>query len=278
MFGIPADFAAALWCAFLWAILSTALILWIINFRNIPKGRLILPLLLISGWLFRPAFSNYLLGQYALFSVLMALGAWLALKQDRPILAGILAALSLIKPTLTIIPLGLLFIQYHKKLKGILSVTASSLLLVLPPTILLGWWPPEFLADISKYALENRVSWSIADIGSISGLLWLLMAFALIGLGIYKKDILLSLGAAFVLNAAFVPHTADYDLVSLIPLIVYIGHRWLFAEKKRSLLFAQYISLIWFPWISLIIAIMWIDTNAVELWYRFIWLTYRIKG
>ena len=36
MFGIPADFAAALWCAFLWAILSTALILWIINFRNIP--------------------------------------------------------------------------------------------------------------------------------------------------------------------------------------------------------------------------------------------------
>ena len=69
---IPSHLAVVLWCAFLFAILSTALIFWIIKFRDRPKGLFLLPALLISGWLFRPAFSNYLLGQFALFSVLTA--------------------------------------------------------------------------------------------------------------------------------------------------------------------------------------------------------------
>ena len=273
--GIPVGWAAALWCAFLWAILSTALVFWVINFQNSKSSLFIIPILFLSGWLFRPAFSNYLLGQFALFSVLTALGAWLLLRSNRPVWAGIFAALSLVKPSLTIIPIGLLFIEHWRKPKGILAFLATSLVLYLPPTFLLGWWLPDFLSDISHYAIENRVSWSIADIGSATGLFWLFASILLIGIGIYKKESLLMFASASALNAIFVPHTADYDLVAFIPLLVYLGEIWLRKDRMKSFHALLYFAFLWFPWLSLIaVLIMNQESNAVESWYRLIWLVY----
>ena len=272
--GLSSSPAAVLWCAFLFALFSTTLLLCIIKFRTLPKGLILLPALLVSGWLFRPAFSNYILGQYALFSVLMAFITWRFFEIDKPVWAGIFAALSLIKPSLTIIPIGFLFIQNWHKPKGILSLFAALLLLYLPPTILLGWWLPDFLTDISKYALENRVAWSFADLATFPGILWLLASILLIGLGIYGKDSLLVFGAAFALNAVFGPHTADYDLVAFVPLLVYLGQYYLLTENRRGWLITLFFILIWLPWISLIIFLRGSDSNAVETWYRFIWLAY----
>lgn len=273
LLGLTGKLAAVFWCAFLFAMLSTALILWSTNYRKLPKGLILIPALLVSGWLFRPAFSNYLLGQFALFSILTAIAAWLCFENDRPIWAGILATLSLIKPSLTIIPIGYLFIKHWRDSKGIITLTASSLLLYLPPTILLGWWLPDFLADISKYAMENRVAWSIMDVATAPGLFWLLASITLIGLGIYTKNTLLTFGASFALNAVIAPHSADYDLVSFIPLLAYLGHRYL-TENKSGWLIALFLILIWFPWFSLFIILQQVDNNAVEAWYRFIWLVY----
>jgi len=272
--GLPGKMAAVLWCAFLWSVFSTALITWGISFRHQPKGYVILPAILISGWFFRPAFSNYFLGQYALFSVLTAIAAWYCFENDQPVWAGIFATLSLVKPSLTIIPMGYLFIKHWRNPKGILAMTASSLLLYLPPTILIGWWLPDFVADISSYALENRVSWSAMDLRMILGMVWILISLILMGLGIKRKNDLLALGAAFAINAAITPHSADYDLVAFIPLLVYIGNTWITAENKRGLYIALFFVLIWFPWLSMIIFIQTLDTNAVEAWYRFIWQSY----
>ena len=44
----------------------------------------------------------------------------------------------------------------------------------------------------------------------------------------------------------------------------------LFAILSTALFF----TLIWFPWLSLIAIIQTIAVNAVEAWYRFIWLCY----
>lgn len=272
--GLSGKLAAVLWCTILWAVLSIALLNWAITFRHLPKGSLIFPALLISGWFFRPAFSNYFLGQYALFSVLTALAAWYCFENNQSMWAGVFAALSLVKPSLTIIPVGYLFIKYWRNPKGILAMAASSLLLYLPPTILIGWWLPDFIADISNYALENRVAWSILDSKTIPGMIWVLTSLSLIGLGIKRNNSLLTLGAAFALNAALTPHSADYDLVTFIPLLVYIGNHWITAENKRWLYIPLFFVLIWFPWMSLIGTIQSIDINAVEIWYRFIWLSY----
>ena len=274
--GISGELAAVLWCALLWAVLSTALLTWGISFRHLPKGYLILPVLLISGWFFRPAFSNYFLGQYALFSVLAAIATWYCFENDRPIWAGVFASLSLVKPSLTIIPIGYLFIKHWRNPKGILALIASSLLLYLPPTILIGWWPPDFMADISSYALENKVAWSIVDLISMPGVAWFLISLSLLGLGIKRKNSLLILGATFALNAAITPHSADYDLVAFIPLLVYIGNHWIPAENKGWLYITFFFVLIWFPWLSLIGVIQSINISAVETWYRFIWLSYPV--
>ena len=274
LLGLSGKLAAILWCAFLWAILSIVLLNWSIRFRQLPKGYLILPALLISGWFFRPAFSNYFLGQYALLSVLTAIAAWYCLENERPIWAGIFASLSLVKPSLTVIPIGYLFIKHWRNPKGILALIASSLLLYLPPTILVGWWLPDFLSDISGYALENRVSWSAIGLLTVPGIIWGLASLSLFGLGIKRKDSFLTLGAAFALNAAITPHSADYDLVAFVPLLVYVGNHWILAKNRRGLYLVSFFALVWFPWLSMAAIIQTADTNAIEAWYRFIWLVY----
>jgi len=271
--GLSGKLVAVFWCAFLWAVLSIVLLTWSIRFRHLQKGYLILPALLLSGWFFRPVFSNYFLGQYALFSVLTAIAAWYCLEHDQPIWAGIFASLSLVKPSLTILPIGYLFIKHWRSPKWVFTLIVSSLLLYLPPTILVGWWLPDFLSDILKYAAENQVAWSIIDITTVPGLLWLLMSIILISLGIYTKDSLLSFGAFFSLNTLITPHSADYDLVAFIPILAYLAHRYLVANRSGwSITF--FFILIWFPWISLIITLGQVKTNAIETWYRFIWLIY----
>jgi hypothetical protein len=275
-FGLSDTTAAMLWCAFVWALLSTSLFIWVVNLRNFLNRPLIILLLLISGWFFRPAFSNYLLGQFALFSVLMAIAGWYFFETDKPILAGIFSALSLVKPSLTILPVVLFFLIYRHKTKGLWSFLISMLILYLPPTIILGWWLPDFLHDISKYALENSVAWSFNDIKTPSGLLWLVSSILLIWFGIRLKDKILILSSALALNVIFVPHTADYDLVAFIPLIVYLSYSWLLAEQKKTRLSIFYFILLWLPWFSLISMLIFQHgpVNTVETWYRLIWLTY----
>ena len=150
--GISVTKAARVWCALIWALYSTFLILWTTSLRRLPQTRLIVPLLLLGGWFFRPAFSNYILGQFALFSVLMVIAAWWCFEKEMPVLGGILCTLSLIKPSLTILPVILLFVLYRQQITGLGSFLVSSLVLYLIPTILLGWWLPDFLKDISGYA------------------------------------------------------------------------------------------------------------------------------
>ena len=266
--------AAVLWCAFLWALLSMFIVHWILSLPNLSKARLIIPLLLIGGWFFRPAFSNYILGQFALFSVLMTITAWYSFEKEKPILAGIFCTFSLLKPSLTILPVILLLVLYRRQLTGLISFMISSLVLYLPPTLILGWWPPDFFADISNYALENRVSWSIVDINTPAGLTWLFASSVLGMFGLFTKDTRISMTSALALNAIFVPHTADYDLVVLILPLVYLSSIWLFAKNKKLLFSTLFFILLWFPWVSLLFFLQTKTGNAVETWYRFIWLTY----
>jgi len=206
----------------------------------------------------------------------MAIAGWYFFEIDKPVLAGIFSALSLVKPSLTILPVVLLFIIYRYKTKGLWSFAISLLTLYLPPTIILGWWVPDFLRDISKYAQENSVAWAFVDIKTLPGLIWLTASIVLIGLGIKTRDKVLILASALALNVIFVPHTADYDLVAFIPLIVYLGYSWLLTERKKYGLVIFYFVLLWLPWISLVsmLLIQRGSTHAVENWYNLIWMIY----
>ena len=280
LLGFSVNLAAILWCAFLWAFWSTVLFLWIAQLpRSANQKTIFLPfllLLLISGLVFRPAFSNYILGQNSLFCVLMLVAAWICYQHKKDIFVGIFASLSLIKPSITVIPIIFFMIFYYRNFKGYLSFTLTLILLYLPPTIILGWWVPDFLNDISRYVLENSVSWSAGDIKTVSGITWLISSLFLILLGLLHRDKVLVLSSALALNTIFVPHTADYDLVAFICLIFWLGNRWLYSKKWSLLLNSAFLMIILFPWISLLFSMQTGLPLAVENWYRFIWLVYPV--
>lgn len=274
--GLSLETAAVVWCAFLWALWSALLLGWVTSFSIPQKARLvILPLLLLSGIAFRPAYSNYLLGQYSLFSIGMFILAWLALKQQRHIAVGIFGALCLVKFSLTLLPLTILLFACRANRKTLLSLGVASLLLYLPPTLMLGWWIPDFLRDISGYASENAVAWDWTHIASLPGLIWLALALTLTLLPLKRRDADLAIAASLALAAVFVPHTADYDLVAFTPLLALLGSRALAGQRISPLLsWTSFGILVWLPWLSLLYFINQPLRAPVEDWYNFIWLIY----
>jgi len=274
--GVTLETAAVLWCAFLWALWAALLLGWVTSFPIPHKTRLaLLTLTLLSGIAFRPAYSNYLLGQYSLFSLGMFVLAWLALKDKRYIAAGIFGALCLLKISLTLLPLAILFWTYRANAKTLLSFGISSLVLYLPPTLILGWWIPDFLHDISRYASENAVAWDWSHAASPSGVGWIALSMLLLLRSLYRPNADLAIAASLALNAVFVPHTADYDLIVFAPIFAILIQR-LFAEHLLSPLLSWTLFglLLWFPWISLLYFLNQPLQTPVENWYAFIWLTY----
>ncbi|GAB4493571.1 MAG: hypothetical protein OHK0031_16630 [Anaerolineales bacterium] len=250
---LPLETATAAWCALLW-------LLWLAALAWLGRGEKpwALAALLVSGLAFRPAFSNYILGQTALFGVL-AFGAAALLAQKKPAAAGILLSLALLKPSFLLLPVGI-FLLLRRGRALWLGFALSLLALILPSFFLIGWWIPDFLSEISRYAQENVAAWSPAvDLGGWAGWLWLGLAAALSGWAALRREWGLALAAALALNAALVPHSADYDLVALLGLL------WWLKGKISGPLFY---GLVWFPWLTLFLL------PGVESWYHFLWQSY----
>jgi len=261
--GVSLQDATAAWCALLFSLWLFALA-WLAQPEkriasqpaNFPALRL--TLFLLGGLAFRPVFSNYILGQTALFGVLaFGAAAWLAPK--KPAAAGVLLALSLLKPSFLLIPVGLLLLLQRRP-RLWLAFGFSLAALLLPSFFLIGWWVPDFLREIGQYALENKTAWSPGiELFGWAGLLWLGLALTLLWLAARRRETGLVLAAALALNAALVPHTADYDLVALLGLL------WWLKDRLPQALFYL---LVWFPWLTLF------ALPGVEFWYGFLWRTY----
>lgn len=253
LLGLPAQQAAVLWCALLFS-----LWLFVLAWQGQGQKPLGLALFLLSGLVFRPAFANYLLGQTALFGMLAFGAAW-RLAPKKPLLAGVLLALSLLKPSFLLLPVSLLLLL-QPRLRLWLAFGLSLAILLLPSFWLIGWWIPDFLREISLYSLENVTAWSPGrDIPAWTGLLWLGLSLALAGLTALRRQTGLFLAAALCLNTALVPHTADYDLVALLGLLA-----WLHKRLPSPF----FLLLVWFPWLALL------ALPGVESWYTFSWRVY----
>ena len=259
--------AAIAGCAFLWALWGTFLFIWIMEEQE--KQKIVVVFLLLSGLFFRPAFSNYILGQSALFCVVMIAAAWMCLRYECTIAAGICLALALVKPSNTILPVVLLLALNYRSKNILFSFLITNLVLFVPPTFLLGWWVPDFLADISKYSFENQPAWTIQNLWTIPGILNLILSVTLMVWGYRRMDTLLLVASALAFNSLFVPHTADYDLIMFILLVLWI-------HKQRPLIPGGAIGralllliLLWLPWVSL-----YPFAGRVEDWYVVTWKIY----
>jgi len=272
--GLSLKSAVVLWSTLLWAAWAGFLILTTTFLPDHPVKKWFVPLLFVSGLIFRPAFSNYLLGQYSLLSVLMLIGAYYSFKNNHWVLAGIFCSFALIKFSLTVIPVLLLFAVYWRSWKSIISFVVTNLVLFLPPTFLLGWWIPDFINDVSGYIIENEVGWSWMDVFTIPGIVWMACSLFLLVFSFSIKDIGLMLASGLALNAIFVPHTADYDLIVFVVLLGWLMFDLFKRPEVKNWQLVLLLLLVWFPWISLILFIQAGGDKPVEAWYGFIWMTY----
>jgi hypothetical protein len=265
--GISAAWAAVLGCAALWALWGTFVFLWFTKTRE--NSILVAAFLLLSGLVFRPAFSNYVLGQSALFSVIAAWAAWVCLRRGWNVTAGVCLALALVKPSTSLLPVVLLFALSYRIKNLVLSFLVANLVLFIPPTILLGWWVPDFLADIARYSLENQTAWNASHIWTVPGIVNLTASGTLLARGWLRKDTLLMLASTFALNSLFVPHTADYDLIVFILPIL-----WMYEQLPRTSRMLLTLTALWLPWISLVFFSRIRAGGRVEDWYPLIWNFY----
>lgn len=271
---LPAATAAVIWPALLWAVLGVTAVATIELLPGRPQPWL-WALLLLSIFLFRPALLTILNGQYGLFIMAMWGLSWQLLRQKKDGWAGFLLALATIKPSLGVVPALLLMLwalaQKRKKLIIGFAITMSVLLAI--TFIQIGWWPPDFLAELGEYN-RDLGTWKPADVATLPGIIWLLEAAALILLGIrhvvrqaHAFPTMLFWGGIF-LNLLLTPHTLEYDLVVvLLPLVGHIPNH--FRSRQRT---AGWLLLFWLPWLS------WLALLAVgvptETWWRVVWLFY----
>ncbi len=162
--------ARALWMTVLeLALLTLTFIsLKLSGWKVSPPG---LAALLLFSLLWYPGVRTLILGQYAGINALLIVGGIFMVQQKRDALAGILLALSMIKPQMSflIIPFTLLWGFSTRRWRLVQSLLGSSIILWAVPMLYLPDWPVQWIRQVIEYPGYTVQIGSIVDI--ISGLI-----------------------------------------------------------------------------------------------------------
>lgn len=274
---LPARWAAATWSGAQLALLFTLLVFW--SWRLKPQPRpWVWGVLLLSGMLFRPALLVAINGQYGLFVVVCGVVAWRLVSDGRDNWAGAVLAVATIKPSLALLPLLVLLLwAIRRKRWNILFGFAANMFLLVSITLLrLGWWIPDFVNRSLAYSqdhLGQGLAWSAEHIWTPAGLVWLIGALVLLGIGLeslwrISEFPWTAVLGALSLNLLLTPHTVEYDLTVLLIPLLWLGSEW----RRYGWGLPLWMTLIWTPWLS------WLSLlatgNPIEAWWQVIWQFY----
>jgi hypothetical protein len=271
---LPLSQAALLWVSLSWATIGLSVFI-IIRSLNERPSLWLLPLVGLTIFLHRSLLMVTLNGQYALFVLacwgLAAYLIWRGIDGW----GGFLLVLTTIKPTLSLLPLLviLLWAFTANRHKIVYAFLVTSVFFLAISLIQIGWWVPEFIAQISQYGDVPR-PWTISDILSPSGFIWLGGTTWLIYWGVknYWADkhafpFLLFWGA-ISLMLLITPHTAEYDLpILILPFVLYTPY------FLRSLLgTVSWLLMWWLPWLSWA-TFLWLGHDTT-VWQDYFWFHY----
>lgn len=228
--------AIAIWLTIqLIAVLATPLIwLQILDWKPRPwlLGVLIVGLVIV----FRYPINLYIVGQFTgtiLFGLSLAL--WL-FQQRRDTTAGLLLALTAMPPTIAI-PLALVVLGGFALVgrpRALIAFVAALVVLTAITLVQIGWWIPDFVAQIQAYQQYSFPVWTpgliespILRVGLIVGVGLAL----LLGVVCFRQTRQVETLAVSAILACLllVPQTGNYYLVLLIPPLLVIFQRggWL---------------------------------------------------
>jgi len=273
---------------FRWVLPIAALIsvpLWIKMLRWKCDHTVLGCLTLLSFGSFQVLESVYLQNLVLLGAVFLA-GAGASLGAGRLALAGVLLALSTIKPQLSILLVPWLLLwatgdwQRRKALLWGFGLTIA--VLVAASQILLPTWIPEFLSGILAYQRYTG-NFSILRLffgsvgGSIAGLLlvaiFMLLAWSMRKKSLDSREFLVVCCIALIVTVVTMPTLYPTNQVVLLPAVFFVLREWNDLSRAgrplRLALFASSVFIAW-PWLGTLIlmaARIYKPANAIRnLW------------
>jgi hypothetical protein len=214
-------------------------------FWRAGKGIPELPLLVLGVVAFRPAHEAIIMGHLSLFFV-FALGAgFLALRAERPVLAGLVLSLLALKPQWAILPA--IFLLWRGEMRALVTMGVASALLFFSPFFVTGWGTFadyfEFLRGQSSVDVGNAphmFSWNgflsklqandpssgyVADVDE--PLLYLLqgITLALVLLIWWGRDFYLGVAATIIGMLLLSTHSVWYDWAFLVVAAAFLALR-----------------------------------------------------
>lgn len=207
---------------------------------------------------------NVALGQTGAFVLLLFVGLHIAHRDDRPIMAGVLAGLLVLKPPLAL-GYGLLWLIRGRRHLVEMSVAAIVGFVISVPTLLGGLGPwQEFLAamesrtelesgwsqqsasvsEFIKLLTPNAPSWFTLvtwAIGVVAAAVWLLVMNRRVG-----ADVEVMSGAAIIATVLASPHLLVYDTVVLVIPVALAYRRGVLTGERVGILAALLCSAIAF--------------------------------
>jgi hypothetical protein len=261
---VPYQWAQPLWHATVHCLLLVGAFAWL---RAVGPVRVSPIVAIVSAFWFLslyPTARTFILGQLAVIVfATVALAIW-ALKRDRQVTAGVMLALSTIKPQLSflIVPL-LLFLAWTSGQRRVVLAFAGALAsLLLFSLVLQPAWPLDFLQRLGAYDRYTGLGLPTDSPGVLAYLLRLPgLDQPLLSLGIGALLILpvlyvtwkrrhkpdwITLGTATLLVSSVVaPRTATTDQVLLLLPVL-----WLLDRLPRPIALAAAVALWLIPWVA----------------------------
>jgi hypothetical protein len=230
------EIATSLWIGFSFL----ALILGLRFLLAIPANRPRPEILILVLWPF--ALLSLFQGQVSAMIFAAFALSYTALQSGRPLLAGILLCLASVKPELAVLPAFALLFIAPKGLKGRVAlggILGSGLLFCLSLP-LLGWWVPEWISAIGRYAAYAQVAWLPALLFSIHPVLSVGLIVSIMGILLFLRHEPDALFAASVpAELLLFPQTLPWCLTLLLnPLALAI-------QRGRTRLILGFLVLAW---------------------------------
>lgn len=271
---IPARTAALLWTATIWATLSTIAVVTTRSL-SVSTPRWLWLVTLFSILLHRIFLLSVINGQYVILILAVWGAAYYFIQREQEMVAGSLLALTTIKPSLSFIPLVLwliwLFTSGRKRTLIFFCLTSGILFAI--SLFQIGWWVPEFLAQLTKYDQFPR-DWHTGNLFTLPGIVWLAGTLALLYFGgkAYWRERIefpwVLFWGGISLNLLFTPHTWDYDLALMIlPFVIYAPR---YLQTKSSTV--VWLCLFWLPWLTWF-AFTYLGYTT-DLWVFWLWRFY----
>jgi len=283
---LPDAVALALWASLQFLAFLITPFLWFSILGWKPRPWITIALLLGLVFIFRYPMISYVLGQFVGTMLLsVSVGIW-CLQNNKPGWAGVAFVFAMMPPSFgaPLVVLLLLREVLYGRWRTAIVFTGLMVLLFMITLIRIGWWLPEWFANMSAY--QEYANPQLAA-GLLPQLVQPLFFTAVIGTGVWalwrtrrtnaQEGMVNFTCTVLIMLLLLLPITGNYYLSFLIPVLIVSA--WRIAQRRagRLPMSIALIALLLLPWLHLSIPQGWryqfltMPLLAALLW----WLTQR---